>query len=289
MTSSSGIGHYLDIIGQIPLLTPEEEIDLSRSYREWVEHPSPSASVERRGRQAKEKLITANLRLVVHLVKKYLNRGLDFEDLIQEGTLGLNRAAEKFDPSKGYRFSTYAYWWIRQAITRAIAEKSRLIHLPSHAWEKMSKIKAARRDFFKQHGRHPSVDELADLTQIPAAKVGPLIEQFAQTDCTSLNRSVGKEENSPLLDLIPSAQPNTFESVAQVNISEVLDKILHLLPDKEATVIRLRYGLRDGQRQTLQAVSERIGISREQVRQLQLKGLKKLRGMPDIHALLEVA
>ncbi|MCM1981816.1 sigma-70 family RNA polymerase sigma factor [Lyngbya confervoides] len=273
-----GTGQYLNRIGRVSLLSAEQEIVLGRHVQEWLKHGEPvPPNIQARGRRAKEKLIAANLRLVVFVAKKYLKRGLDFEDLIQEGTMGLNRAVEKFDFRKGYKFSTYAHWWIRQSISRAIARQSRLIRMPSHNWEKLSKLKKVRREFMQAEGRGPSVSELAHLADIPLEKLEELSHQFSRSKCMSLDQLIGKSESTELIELIPSPEATTFETISNQNVKDLLeDSINNLLP-KEALIIRMRFGLIDGERKTLQQCGEAIGTSRERARQLEARALRKLR------------
>ena len=289
MSTNDGLGQYLQNIGRVPLLTTDEEIILGRAVKEWMEHPSPPLEIEQRGRRAKRKLMAANLRLVVHVSKKYLNRGLEIDDLIQEGSIGLDRAVEKFDFTKGYKFSTYAYWWIRQALTRAISEKSRLIRMPIHNWEKFNKLKTARREFLQQHGYFPSTQQLSELTEIPLKTLERLLEHFVQTNCSSLDQRIGNDESTELIELIPSDATNTFDAIAQQNVKECLGNILDELSEKEAIVIRMRYGLNGEKPKTLQAIGEVLEVSRERVRQVESKALKKLRMHKDLKQLQGVS
>ena len=272
-----GFGKYLQNIGRVPLITAEEELKLGRAIKEWQDSEAPSPGLEQKGQRAKRKLMEANLRLVVHIAKKYQRRGLDLEDLIQEGALGLNRAVEKFDFTKGYKFSTYAYWWIRQSLTRAIAEKSRTVRMPIHTWEKLTKIKIARGKFHQEYGRNPSYQELSDLTDFPPHDIEKLLETFLKTSCTSLDKTIGQEKETELIDLIASDQQTTFDAIAQQNTVEFISELLTELPEKEAMVMRMRYGLGDGEKKTLQAIGDVLGVSRERVRQLETKALRKLR------------
>ncbi len=284
MTYLDSFGQFLDDIGRVPLLSADQEITLGRAIKAWLEQDNPSPEMEARGRRAQEKLISANLRLVVFIAKKYRDRGVELEDLIQEGTIGLDRAVQKFDFAKGYRFSTYAYWWIRQAITRAISEKSRLVRLPVHAWEKISKLKTARRQYLQQHGVFPNVEQLSVLTEMPAEVIESLMEQFIKTTCVSLDQTIGKDKDSLLMDLIACEQMGTFESISQTQTKDLLEDLVETLPEREARVIRLRYGLTDGEHRSLRAVGDLMGVSRERVRQLETKALAKLRthwGVPN--------
>jgi RNA polymerase sigma factor (sigma-70 family) len=272
------IGLYLKEIGRIPLLTPAQEIEYGKAVHAWRSHPDPIPSeIIARGKRAREKLIAANLRLVVHVAKKYLNRNLELADLIQEGSIGLERAAEKFDFSKGYRFSTYAYWWVRQAITRAIATDSRTIRMPIHCWEDMNKIKRVRREWMQTHNRYPTVSELAEATEIPTPKLVLLLERFSLTNCYSLDQLVGQEQDTELIELIATKEAGVLETVVQQDLKEILLDLCATLNPKQAMVIQLRYGLDDGKPKSLQECGDRLGISRERARQLEIAALRKLR------------
>lgn len=286
---SDGTGKYLQNIGRVALLKGDEEIELGRAVKEWQDSPDPSRRLEAKGKRAKEKLMTANLRLVVHVAKKYQNRGLELDELIQEGSLGLNRAVEKFDFTKGYKFSTYAFWWIRQAITRAIAEQSRTVRIPIHAWEKLNKIKKVRHQFFKEHNRYPSIKEVAETMEMPEEKLAELLELFQQSNCTSLDKTIGSEGDTELMDLIASDQQGTFDAIASKEIRDSLEDLISNLSEKEALVLRMRFGLEDGEPQTLQAIGKTLGVSRERIRQLQTKALRKLRASEGVRSLRGVA
>ena len=286
---SDGIGKYLQNIGRVALLKGDEEIELGRAVKEWQDSPEPSKAMEARGKRAKEKLITANLRLVVHVAKKYQNRGLELDELIQEGSLGLNRAVEKLDFTKGYKFSTYAFWWIRQAITRGIAEQARTVRIPIHAWEKLSKVKGARQVFFREHGRHPSIQEIADMVDMSEDKLSELLEIYQKTSCTSLDKTVGKDADTELIALIASDQQGTFDAIAANDMRDVLEDLISGLKEKEALVLRMRFGLEDGESKTLQAIGDTLGVSRERIRQLESKALRKLRASKSVRSFRGVA
>ncbi len=257
---------YLKEIGRIPLLTAEEEIKLARLI---VKGGKP-------GDVAKRKLVQANLRLVVSIAKKYLNRGLPFLDLIQEGNLGLIRAAEKFDHEKGYKFSTYATWWIRQGITRSLADKSRTFRVPVHMVETIDRYKKITRQLSQELTRKPTDQELAWAMGVSMKKLKEIMN--ANKTPVSLETPLGKEEDSSLSEFIadePRCQPDvsSTERMLREHIKELL---IDLLP-REAEVLKLRYGLEDGQTRTLEQVGKIFNITRERVRQIEFKAMKKLR------------
>ena len=293
---------YLQEIGRIRLLRPDEEIELARkiadllyleqeaetyfhenerypSVSEWAEQVSmPCRSFKRRlklGRRAKEKMVQSNLRLVVSIAKKYMNRGLSFQDLIQEGSLGLVRAAEKFDHEKGYKFSTYATWWIRQAITRAIADQSRTIRLPVHLYETISRIKKSTKTLSQELGRKPSEEEIAERMEMTIEKLR-FIAKSAQLPI-SLETPIGKEEDSRLGDFIESGTENPDQDVAKNLLREDLESVLATLSPRERDVLRLRYGLDDGRMKTLEDIGQIFEVTRERIRQIEAKALRKLR------------
>ena len=260
---------YLREIGRIPLLKAEEEIDLARRI----------ARGGYDGIVAKRQLVQANLRLVVSIAKKYLNRGLPFLDLIQEGNLGLIRAAEKFDPDRGYKFSTYATWWIRQGITRALADKSRTIRVPVHMVETINKFKKITRELSQGLNRRPTEHELAGAMDVSVQKVKEIVS--ANRTPVSLETPLGKEEDSRLGDFIAdaeSAQPDS--SATDELLRSDIEVVLNSLLPREREVIRLRYGLDDGRERTLEEVGQLFGITRERVRQIEFKAMRKLR-QPD--------
>ena len=293
---------YLQEIGRIRLLRADEEIELARkiadllyleqeaetyfhenerypSVSEWAEQVSmPYRSFKRRlklGRRAKEKMVQSNLRLVVSIAKKYMNRGLSFQDLIQEGSLGLVRAAEKFDHEKGYKFSTYATWWIRQAITRAIADQSRTIRLPVHLYETISRIKKSTKTLSQELGRKPSEEEIAERMEMTIEKLR-FIAKSAQLPI-SLETPIGKEEDSRLGDFIESGTENPDQDVAKNLLREDLESVLATLSPRERDVLRLRYGLDDGRMKTLEDIGQIFEVTRERIRQIEAKALRKLR------------
>ena len=293
---------YLQEIGRIRLLRPDEEIELARkiadllhleelaeqfesdhghypSNKEWaVLVEMTNIKFRRRlmlGRRAKEKMVQSNLRLVVSIAKKYMNRGLSFQDLIQEGSLGLIRAAEKFDHEKGYKFSTYATWWIRQAITRAIADQSRTIRLPVHLYETISRIKKTTKVLSQEFGRKPTEEEIAESMEMTIEKLR-FIAKSAQLPI-SLETPIGKEEDSRLGDFIESDTENPEQDVAKTLLREDLEGVLATLSPRERDVLRLRYGLDDGRMKTLEEIGQIFEVTRERIRQIEAKALRKLR------------
>ncbi len=260
---------YLREIGRIPLLKAEEEIDLARRI----------ATGGYDGIVAKRQLVQANLRLVVSIAKKYLNRGLPFLDLIQEGNLGLIRAAEKFDPERGYKFSTYATWWIRQGITRALADKSRTIRVPVHMVETINKFKKITRELSQGLNRRPTENELSAAMDVSVQKVKEIVS--ANRTPVSLETPLGKEEDSRLGDFIADAESARPDSSATDELLRTdIEQVLNSLLPREREVIRLRYGLDDGRERTLEEVGQLFGITRERVRQIEFKAMRKLR-QPD--------
>lgn len=257
---------YLQQIGKIPLLTPEQELEVAKRIKdENSEH-------------AKEVLVNANLRLVVSIAKKYIGRGLSFLDLIQEGNLGLMRAAEKFDYTKGYKFSTYSTWWIQQAITRAIADKSRLIRLPVHMIETLSKIKKISLDLTIENGHAPTKEEIAYRVGMPLNKLTALIES-AQGTISIETPANQKDESTKLGDFIIDENSLSPDSkVTQDNLFYDIRKILNQLSPKERDVLIMRYGLDDnGQKKTLEEIGARYGVSRERIRQIENRAMSKLK------------
>jgi RNA polymerase primary sigma factor len=254
---------YLREIGQIPLLTPQEEIELAKL-------------IEKKDVEAKRRLTEANLRLVVSIAKRYMGRGLLFLDLIQEGNLGLIRAVEKFDYRMGFKFSTYATWWIRQAVTRAIADQARTIRVPVHAVETMNKLNRVQRELFQVSGREPTVEELARALSLPPGKVAELLK--ATQEPVSLETPVGDEDDSELGDFIADADSDSpLEQVFRELRREELFKVLDSLPERDRKVLELRFGLKGERPRTLEEVGERFGVTRERIRQVEAKTLNRLK------------
>ena len=254
---------YLREIGRIPLLTFEEELDLAKRILEDDE-------------DAKQKLAESNLRLVVSIAKKYVGRGMLFLDLIQEGNMGLIKAVEKFDYTKGFKFSTYATWWIRQAITRAIADQARTIRIPVHMVETINKLIRTSRHLLQQLGREPTPEEIAEEMEIPVEKVME-IQKIAQ-DPVSLETPIGEEDDSHLGDFIPDDEsPAPQDSAAYTLLKEQLEEVMETLTPREAKVLKLRFGLEDGKARTLEEVGREFKVTRERIRQIEAKALRKLR------------
>ena len=254
---------YLREIGQIPLLSYEEEIDYAQRVLNGEE-------------EAKQKLIESNLRLVVSIAKKHTNRGLKMLDLIQEGNMGLMKAVEKFEYEKGFKFSTYATWWIRQAITRAIADQGRTIRIPVHMIETINKIKKESRIILQETGKEPTAEELAKKLELPVEKVKSILEM--NQDPISLETPVGSEEDSELGDFVEDDKfANPYDATARVLLKEQLDEVLKTLNDREEMVLRYRYGLDDGSQKTLEEVGKIFNVTRERIRQIEVKALRKLR------------
>ena len=254
---------YLKEIGKVPLLSAEEETELAKRMEEGDEY-------------AKKRLAEANLRLVVSITKRYVGRGMLFLDLIQEGNLGLIKAVEKFDYRKGYKFSTYATWWIRQAITRAIADQARTIRIPVHMVETINKLIRVSRQLLQELGREPSDEELAKEMQMPVDKVRE-IRKIAQ-EPVSLETPIGEEEDSHLGDFIPDEDiPAPADAAAYTLLKEQLINVLDTLTEREEKVLRLRFGLDDGRARTLEEVGKEFKVTRERIRQIEAKALRKLR------------
>ena len=254
---------YLKEIGRVPLLTPEEEIELA-------------IRIADDDQKAKQRLAEANLRLVVSIAKRYVGRGMQFLDLIQEGNLGLIKAVDKFDYTKGFKFSTYATWWIRQAITRAIADQARTIRIPVHMVETINKVKKTNSQLLHKNGREPSAEEIAVELNMPVDKVREIM-RVAQ-EPVSLETPIGEEEDSHLGDFIPDDDsPAPADAASMLLLKEQLNDVLKTLTPREAKVLALRFGLEDGHPHTLEEVGSEFGVTRERIRQIEAKALRKLR------------
>ncbi|MCR5465412.1 MAG: RNA polymerase sigma factor RpoD [Lachnospiraceae bacterium] len=254
---------YLKEIGKVPLLSADEEIELSKR-------------MEKGDEAAKKRLSEANLRLVVSIAKRYVGRGMQFLDLIQEGNLGLIKAVEKFDYRKGYKFSTYATWWIRQAITRAIADQARTIRIPVHMVETINRLIRVQRQLLQDYGREPSPEEIAKEMRIPVERV--LEIQKISQEPVSLETPIGEEEDSHLGDFLPDEHlPMPADAASYSMLREQLYEVLQTLSDREQKVIRLRFGLDDGRQRTLEEVGKEFDVTRERIRQIEAKALRKLR------------
>ena len=254
---------YLKEIGRVPLLTPDEETEIAEKILDGDE-------------EASRRLVEANLRLVVSIAKRYLGRGMQFLDLIQEGNLGLMKAVEKFDHTKGFKFSTYATWWIRQAITRAIADQARTIRIPVHMGETINKIKKASSQLLHENGHEPSIEEIAEYLNTPVDRIREAMR--ASQEPVSLETPIGEEEDSHLGDFIPDDSAITPQDAAsQSMLKEQLNSVLSTLTPREEKVIRLRFGLDDGRPRTLEEVGEVFEVTRERIRQIEAKALRKLR------------
>ena len=297
---------YLRDIGRVPLLSHEQEITLGRQvqdlmaleeleaelevrlgakpdFEEWAKAAELSEAVLRRrlqaGRRAKERMVAANLRLVVSVAKKYTKRNMELLDLIQEGTIGLVRGVEKFDPTRGYKFSTYAYWWIRQGITRAIAEKSRTIRLPIHITELLNKLKKGQRELSQELGRTPTVTELAAAVELPEEEVKELLCRARQP--VSLETKVGDGDDTELLDLLAGDGAGPAELVDGDCLKGDLRALLDRLPELQSRVLKMRYGMEGEEPMSLTGIGRILGISRDRVRNLERDGLAGLRRLSD--------
>ena len=263
VTVDDPVRMYLKEIGKVPLLTADEEMDLAQRMEQGDE-------------EAKKRLCEANLRLVVSIAKRYVGRGMLFLDLIQEGNLGLIKAVDKFDWRKGFKFSTYATWWIRQSITRSIADQARTIRIPVHMVETINKQIRVTRQLLQEPGRDPTPEEIAAEMEIPVEKVRE-ISKIAQ-EPVSLETPIGEEEDSHLGDFIPDEDvPSPADAAAFSMLKEQLDEVLSTLTDREQEVLRLRFGLDDGRQRTLEEVGQMFKVTRERIRQIEAKALRKLR------------
>ncbi len=274
-SSLDSVRLYLRSIGRVPLLSAPEEVCLAKR-------------IERGDVAAKQQMVEANLRLVVSIAKGYMGRGLTFLDLIQEGSLGLIRAVEKFDYRRGYKFSTYATWWIRQAVTRAIADKGRTIRIPVHMAEKLNKVMHAERVLIQRLGRDPSAAELAAELDYPIAEVREILRIEQQP--ISLEKPVGEEDDSALADFIEDiAAESPFETASESLRRETIVRVLAVLPRREREVLEMRYGITGGRSRTLEEVGRAFNITRERVRQIENRTLKKLQTLPEAQLLREAS
>lgn len=296
------VGCYLREIGRVPLLTPEQEVMYGKQVQQMMLlletkktlgkklcHEPTTAELAlhvylteaqlkealSQGQRAKQKMIEANLRLVVNIAKRYQKRGLELSDLIQEGSLGLQRGVEKFDPTRGYKFSTYAYWWIIQSMTRAIATQSRTIRLPSYVVDKLNKLKKAQRQLSQQLGRIPKISEIAEEVGLSPDQIRECLEWKQQP--ISLNLKVGDEQKTELAELLEDTGETPFDFVVESYLSLQVEQLMGDLTAQQQEVLTLRFGLVDGKSLTLAKVSDRLNLSRERIRQIEQKALKKLR------------
>ncbi|CAM6011670.1 unnamed protein product [Sphagnum balticum] len=310
---SDPICSYLRDIGRTKLLTAAEEVELSRgiqdllklekvrsSLKEEIGHEptmvewacaagmeqNPFETRIRNGRFCKDKMVNSNLRLVVSIAKNYQGRGMTLQDLIQEGSMGLIRGAEKFDPNKGFKFSTYAHWWIRQAVTRAIADQSRTIRLPIHLYEVISRINKAKKMLAQEHGRQPHDEEVAELVGMTVDKLKTVVKSARAP--TSMERPIGKEKDSTVGDLVPDRGIESAEdAISKQLLKQDLAAVLHTLNPRERDVLRLRYGLDDGRTKTLEEIGHIFRVTRERIRQIEAKAMRKLRQPSRNNALRE--
>ncbi|HIK05287.1 MAG TPA: RpoD/SigA family RNA polymerase sigma factor [Trichormus sp. M33_DOE_039] len=300
--SSDMVRVYLQEIGQFPLLTSEQEITYGRQVQQMIaveEHkqqlsqqlqrqPTPAElanfvnksetevnQILQLGQRAKQKMITANLRLVVSVAKKYQRRNLEFLDLVQEGAIGLQRGIEKFDPNRGYKLSTYAYWWISQAITRAIAEKSRTVRLPIHVNEKLNQIKKAQRELFQTLGRRATLTEIAQKLDLEPSQIREYLSAASGT--VSLDMKVGDNQDTELSELLSDDSVSPNEQITQELLRQDLSDLLSSLKPVQREVLILRFGLLDNQERSLAQIGEKLNVSRERVRQIQQQALTALR------------
>ncbi len=277
---------YLQSIGRTPLLTRKQEIDLANEVQamlpllEKQETESLTADEQAtvdRGQAARQKMAQANLRLVVSIAKRYQNRGLSLLDLVQEGSLGLFRAVEKFDPERGYKFSTYAYWWIRQAMTRSLAEQSRTIRLPLHITEELNKIKQATRKLTIELERQPTEAELAEELNLKIERLRDIRRASHRTRLRSLDARVRDDDNTELGQLIPDEADSPSDFAAQEELRSQIANLMQTLPDRQREILMLRFGFNTGERMSFKEIGKQCGMSHERVRQLQKKALRALR------------
>jgi len=261
---------FLREAGRHPLLTAPQEVELAKK-------------IERGDAMAKQRMIQSNLRLVVSIAKNYRNQGLPFLDLIQEGTLGLIRAVEKFDWRRGYKFSTYATWWIRQAVARALADKARTIRMPVHIVERLQKMNRAERTLWMELGREPTLDEIAEEANLPVQQAREV--RAAARASTSLDQPVGEEEDAVFGDFVAGDSPLPEEEVEVALRSQALAAALAALPERDRSVVILRYGLDDAEPKTLEEIGRRLGLTRERVRQIEVESLKHLARLHEMEAL----
>ncbi|WP_086663309.1 sigma-70 family RNA polymerase sigma factor [Lentzea kentuckyensis] len=297
---ADSVGQYLRAVGRTPLLTAAEEVDLSRRIEAGVyaahllasgdttREPRLLRRIVAEGERAKDHMIRANLRLVVSVAKKHSFRGLPFGDVVQEGNLGLIRAVEKFDYAKGYKFSTYAMWWIRQAIERGLAEQTRTVRLPVHVVEEVNKLKKIGQKLSAALGREATIEEIAAEAKVSPTRVQDLRD--AARSCVSLETPVGDEGDSVLGDLIQDTDGvSAPELVEQQEFTEGVRSLLDVLPERQGRIMRLRYGLEDGRARTLQEVAEELGLTRERIRQLEKQSLAQLKQSGDPEELFALA
>jgi RNA polymerase primary sigma factor len=260
--STDPVRQYLREIGKVPLLDAEEEVELAKRF-------------EKGDKKAKDKLTQSNLRLVVSIAKKYIERGLSLLDLIQEGNQGLIRAVEKYDWRRGFKFSTYATWWIRQAITRAIADQARTIRIPVHMVETINKLYRTSRRLMQELGREPTAEEIGDELELDAERVREIFK--ISQEVTSLESPVGEDEESVLGDFIPDEGQSPVDAASRQLLKDHLDEVFNTLSDREAKVLKLRFGLEGGKPMTLEEVGKVFGVTRERIRQIEAKALRKLK------------
>ena len=301
---------YLRDIGRVPLLSHEQEITLGRQVQQLMSIETLEAEIKSQtgeapsreqlakaagmsaiqlkrklqsGRRAKERMVAANLRLVVSVAKKYTKRNMELLDLIQEGTIGLVRGVEKFDPTRGYKFSTYAYWWIRQGITRAIAEKSRTIRLPIHITEMLNKLKKGQRELSQELGRTPTVQELSEYVDLPEEEVKELMCSARQP--VSLEMKVGDGDDTALLDLLSGEVDQPSEQLEEECLKGDMRTMLEQLPELHGRVLRMRYGMDGEEPMSLTGIAKSLGMSRDRTRRIERDGLERLRRAPiDLHS-----